>query len=226
MASTRRLVWRVLTAAGALYLASTAAMTTAAAHVQASSTDAVRGGVAVVTFQVPNESTIGSATTALTIDVSNVSAVQAESAPGWAAKLDRDPASGKVASVTWTAAPNGGIPVDEFGVFRISAKLPDADTVAFPAAQTYADGAVVKWDQPSAPGAPEPEHPAPTLTLTALQTPPTQPVAPTTSAAPTATAAPPQQPSSSVDNTARVLAGVALLIGAVGIGVTLITRRT
>jgi len=225
MASTRRLVRRVLTAVGALYLGSAAAMMTASAHVQASSTDAVRGAVAVVTFQVPNESTVGSATTALTIDLSNVSAVQAESQPGWAAKMDRDPASGKVHSVTWTAAPNGGIPVDEFGVFRISAQLPDADTVSFPATQTYSDGAEVKWDEPSPPGGPEPEHPAPTLTLTAGHTPPTPHIAPTTSAAPTVTAAPPQQPRSA-DNTARVLAGAALLLAAVGIGLALITRRT
>jgi uncharacterized protein YcnI len=225
MASNRRFVRRVLTAVGALYFGSAAAMMTASAHVQASSTDAVRGGVAVVTFQVPNESTAGAATTALTIDLSNVSAVQAESQPGWSAKLDRDAASGKVHSVTWTAAPNGGIPVDEFAVFRISAQLPDADTVSFPATQTYADGVEVKWNEPSPPGGPEPEHPAPTLTLTAGHTPPTQHAAPTTSAAPTVVAAPPQQ-TRSADNTARVLAGAALLLAAVGIALALITRRT
>jgi uncharacterized protein YcnI len=229
MSCTRRFAWRAPIAAAAMfYLGSAAAITTASAHVQASSDDAVRGSTALVTFQVPNESTTGAATTALTIDLSNVSAVQAESQPGWTAKLDRDAASGRVRSVTWTAAPNGGIAVDEFGVFRISAKLPDADTVSFPATQTYADRAVVKWDQPPAPGGPEPEHPAPTLALTAGQAqPPTHQMASTSSAAPTATATPlPPQPRTPADNTARVLAGAALLLGALGIGLALVARRT
>jgi hypothetical protein len=117
--------------------------------------------------------------------------------------------------------------VDEFGVFRISVKLPDADTVSFPATQTYADRAVVKWDQPPAPGGAEPEHPAPTLVLAGGSTPPTQHQTPTTSAAPSATATPvAQQPRPPVDNTARILAGAALLVGALGIGVALVVRRT
>jgi uncharacterized protein YcnI len=153
--------------------------------------------------------------------------VQVESEPGWTAKLDRDSGSGTVRSVTWKAAPDGGIPVDEFGVFRISAKLPDADTVSFPATQTYADGAVVKWDQPAAPGGPEPEHPAPTLALTAGQAPPpAHQAAPTSSAAPTATAAPPTHPRTPADNTARILAGAALLLAALGVGLALVARRT
>jgi uncharacterized protein YcnI len=139
--------------ASMLYLGPAVAITTASAHVEASSSDAVRGGVALVSFQVPNESTTGAATTALTVDLTGVSAVRTEAQAGWSAKLDRD-SSGTVRSVTWTAAPNGGIAVDQFGVFRISAKLPDADAVSFPATQTYADGTVVKWDQSSAPGLP------------------------------------------------------------------------
>jgi uncharacterized protein YcnI len=148
-------------AASTLYLGPAVAITTASAHVEASSSDAVRGGVALVSFQVPNESTTGAATTALSVNLTGVSAVRTEAKAGWSAKLDRD-SSGTVRSVTWTAAPNGGIAVDQFGVFRISAKLPDADAVSFPATQTYADGTVVKWDQSSAPGQAEPEQPAPT----------------------------------------------------------------
>ena len=115
MSCHRRIVWRALigaVAATTLYLGPAAAITTASAHVQASSTDAVRGGTALVTFQVPNESTTGAATTALTVDVTTVSAVQTEAKPGWTTKLDRDSGSGTVRSVTWTAAPDGGIPVD------------------------------------------------------------------------------------------------------------------
>jgi uncharacterized protein YcnI len=225
------LVWRALFSAVAtttLYLGSTAAIAPASAHVHASSDDAVRGGMAIVTFQVPNESTKGAATTAVTIDLSNVTAVQTETQPGWTAKLDRDSASGTVRSVIWTAAPNGGIPVDHFGLFRISVKLPDTDTVSFPTTQTYADGSAVQWDQPPQPGGAEPSNPAPMLTLAEGPTPPpTHHANPSSTTAPTAVAASQtQKPRATADNTARVLGGAALLLGALGIGVALVARRT
>jgi uncharacterized protein YcnI len=230
----RNLVWRVLISAGAattLYLGSTVAIAPASAHVHVSSDDAVRGGMAVVTFQVPNESTKGAATTALTVNLPNLTSVQAETKPGWTVKLDRDSASGTVRSVTWTAAPNGGIPVDQFGLFRISVKLPDADTVSFPATQTYADGSAVQWDQQPQPGGAEPSNPVPILTLTEGTMPPAPPSThhphPSSTTAPTAVAAPQtQKPRATADNTARILGGVALLFGALGIGVALVARRT
>ncbi len=134
----------------------------ASAHVHAGSDNPVRGAMAVVTFEVPNESNTGAATTALTVALPNVAAAHTETMPGWTARLDRDAASGTVRSVTWTAAAGGGIGPDQFALFRLSVKLPDADTVSFPATQTYADGTVVKWDQPPLPDGGEPEHPAPT----------------------------------------------------------------
>ena len=208
-----------------LYLGPAAAITTASAHIQASSADAARGAVATVSFQVPNESTTGAAITELTVDLTKVSAVQAEATAGWGAKVDRDPASHTVRSVTWTAAPDAGISADQFGVFRISAKLPDADSVSFPTTQTYADGTVVKWDQGKLPGGAEPDHPAPTLALNGGAKPAQQP-APTTSAAPTASATPEApQPRKVVDYTSRILAGAALLVGALGVGLALIVRR-
>ena len=227
----RSLVLRALISAAAtatLYLGSAAAIVPASAHVQASSEDAVRGGMALVTFQVPNESTNGSATTALMVDLSNVTSVQTEAEPGWTAKLDRDAASGVVHSVTWTAAPNAGIPVDHFGLFRITVKLPDADTVSFPATQTYADGSVVKWDQPPVPGGVEPSNPAPMLTLlVGSAPPPAHHPHSTSTTAPTAAAAPATQKSrAATDNTARLVAGAGLLFGALGIGLALVTRRT
>ena len=38
-------------------------------------------------------------------------------------------------------------------------------TVEFKAVQTYSDGEVVRWIESTPKGGPEPEHPAPTLTL-------------------------------------------------------------
>ena len=148
----RRIIRRSLIGSAAAAILCFGPAAAASAHIQASSDDASRGGYATISFQVPNESTTGAATTALTIELPNVTAVRAEAQPGWAARVDRD--GDKVRSVTWTAAPDGGIPADQFEVFQITAKLPDADSVSFPATQTYADGAVVKWDQAARPAAP------------------------------------------------------------------------
>lgn len=210
-----RLRWATL-AAAALYVGSVAVTAPAWAHVHANSDNAVRGGTAIVTFQVPNESTTGAATTALTITLPNVASARTETMPGWTAVLDRDAAAGTVRSVTWTAAPNGGIPVDQFGLFRMSVQLPDTETVSFPATQTYSDGTVVKWDQPPLPGGGEPEHPAPMLTLM------TGPMAPHDHSHASSAAT----ESHGADNTARVLGGAALLVGALGICLALIRRRT
>jgi uncharacterized protein YcnI len=209
-------------AAAALYIGSAVGIPAAWAHVHASSDNPVRGAMAIVTFQVPNESNAGAATTALTVSLPNVASASTETMPGWTARLDRDTASGTVGSVTWTAAPNGGIGVDQFVLFRISVQLPDADSVSFPATQTYADGAVVKWDQPPLPGGGEPEHPAPTLTLAAGPVAPHEHQPP--SGAPAAHTAPPSQ-SKSADNTARLLGGAALAVAALGLGLALIRRR-
>ena len=204
-------------AAGALYVGSAVVTPSAWAHVHASSDNAVRGGTAIVTFQVPNESDKGAATTALTITLPDVASARTEIMPGWTAKLDRDAASGTVHSVTWTAAPGGGIPVDQFALFRLSVQLPNTDTVNFPATQTYADGSVVKWDQPPLPGGGEPEHPVPTLTL---------------AAGPAAGhehhhdhASAPTDHGGQADNAARLLGGAALIVAAVGICLVLVRRR-
>ena len=196
-------------AAVALYLP--AGTAPAWAHVHASSDTAVRGDTAIVTFEVPNESSTGAATTALTVALPNVASAHAEAMPGWTAKLDRDAGAGTVRSVTWTAAPGGGIQADQFALFRISVQLPDADTISFPATQTYSDGSVVKWDQPPLPGGGEPEHPAPMLTLAA------GPAAPHKHHPTSATKSP--------DNTARVLGGAALVVAALGVGLVLIRRK-
>jgi uncharacterized protein YcnI len=208
-------------AAGTLYAGSAVLTPAAWAHVHASSDNAVRGATAIVTFQVPNESDKGAATTALTLALPDVASARTETMPGWTAKLDRDAASGTAGSVTWTALPGGGILVDQFALFRISVQLPNTDTVSFPATQTYADGSVVKWDQPPVAGGGEPEHPVPTLTLGTGSA---------TShehhhgSAPTDHAGQPEQ-STSPDNTARLLGGAALIVAALGICLVLVRRR-
>ncbi|MEZ0363551.1 YcnI family protein [Mycobacterium sp. pUA109] len=199
--------------AATLCLGSTIGVAPAWAHVHVSSPGAVRASTAMLTFQVPNESETGSATTELVVTLPDVASARTETMPGWAAKLDRDTAAGTVRSVTWTAIPGGGIGADQFGLFRISVKLPDADSVSFAATQKYADGTVVRWDQPPLPDGGEPEHPAPVLTLApGAQSP--------------AVGADRAQSADPSDNAARLLAGAALLVAALAVTVAITRRRT
>ncbi|MEO6793565.1 MAG: DUF1775 domain-containing protein [Mycobacterium sp.] len=223
---------RALALAAAIATAgSIAGATPAWAHVHASSPGAARGGVAMVTFEVPNESPTGSATTELTVTLPDVASARTETKSGWTARLDRDDKTGAVRSVTWTVAAAGGIGANEFGLFRIAMKLPDTDTVNFPSAQRYADGTVVHWDQAPPPGGGEAEHPVPTL---ALATGPAsapehhaQHPAPAVSAGPAPTAESPDgaPPAGHADNPARLLAGTALLVAALAATITLGRRR-
>ena len=220
-----RSVPRALILAALTATASYAATATAWAHVEVEANNAVPGGEAILTFEVPNESDKGALTTQFSVTLPNVTSASTESMPGWTAKLDRDTAAGTTWSVTWTAAPNTGIAPDQFALFRVAVTLPNTDSVSFPATQTYSDGTVVRWDQPPLPGGAEPEYPIPTLTLTAPPSEGAQPSAsPTESASPIP---PPAQASSqpAPDNTARWLAGAALAVGAVGVGLALIMRR-
>ncbi|MCV7343512.1 YcnI family copper-binding membrane protein [Mycolicibacterium rhodesiae] len=226
-----QMVTRALTLATLLTLSSWTVAATAGAHVHVDADHAVRGDYALVTFQVPNESEKGVPTTKVTITLPNVASASTDVMAGWTATLDRDPASGAYRSVTFTAAPNAGIGVSQFELFPVSIKLPDADSVSFPVAQTYADGTTVNWDQPPLPGGAEPDYPAPVLPLAAgprepeehHATPPAT-ASPSVSAAPTADAQAP--PRGGADNTARALAGGALLVAAIGVGVALARRRT
>jgi len=176
-------------------------------HVDADD-DAAPGGYAVLTFKVPNESEKGASTTQLTVELPNVASASTEIMPGWTARLDRDVAAGTTRSVTWTAAPSAGIPPDQFALFRISVKLPDQQSVNFPATQTYSDGQVVKWDQAPLPNGDEPEYTVPTVNLSA-------------GGHADATA----QAHGASDGTARWLAGGALVLAVVSIALAILGRR-
>ena len=187
----------------------------ASAHVHADADNPAPGSTAVVTFQVPGESENGSVTTKLSVKLPNVASARTEVMPGWTASMDRDTAAGTARSVTWTADPKVGISSDQFALFRVSVKLPEGDSVTFPATQTYSDGTVVAWDQPPLPGGGEPEHPAPMLTLTGA--------APTETAEHHMTAQ--ATTAHAADDTARWLAGGALMLAAVGLAAALMARR-
>jgi uncharacterized protein YcnI len=170
------------------------------AHVHVDADEPAPGAYSVLTFNVPNESEKGALTTQLSVALPNVASASTEAMTGWTARLDRNAAAGTVSSVTWTAARGTGIGADQFALFRISVKLPDTQTVSFPATQTYSDGTVVKWDQATPPGGAEPEYPAPEISLTGAKT-------------------------DEGDNSARWLAGGALAVAAVAVALALLVRR-
>ena len=165
--------------AALLATALVAVATPAWAHVNVSSTDAVKGGFGKAVFRVPNESDTASTTKlVVTLPATTPFAfVSAESKPGWKVevaekKLDAPTKVGDyeltkaVSTVTWTAT-GDGIPVGQFDEFAISGgPFPEADDISFAAQQSYDDGEVVDWSQEQT-GDKEPEHPAPVLTLAA-----------------------------------------------------------
>jgi uncharacterized protein YcnI len=185
----------------------------ASAHVRVESDNPTPGQTAVVTFRVPGESETGALTTQLKVDLPDVTSARTEAMPGWTARLDKAASAGTVSTVTWTAAPGTGISADQFALFRVSLKLPEGDAVTFPATQTYSDGTVVQWDQPALPDGREPEYPAPVLTLSGA----------TTAAADEHSA--PVAQAQTTDNSARWLAGGALIVASVAVGGAVLSRR-
>jgi uncharacterized protein YcnI len=211
-ATSRALITAAITGA-TMSIGLLTGIASASAHVRAESENASPGQTAVVTFRVPGESENGALTTQLRIALPDVPSARTEVMPGWTARLDRDAAAGTVSAVTWTASPGTGISSDQFALFRVSVKMPEGETVSFPATQTYSDGTVVRWDQPPLPDGGEPEYPAPAVTMGEAKTAPADDH-------PAAVAL-----SSTSDNSARWLAGGALTVAAIAIAGTLLARR-
>jgi uncharacterized protein YcnI len=153
----------------------------ASAHVSVSSPDASQGGYGKIVFRVPNESDTAS-TVRLRIQLPTgtpFASVSTEPVPGWTATLTRtalDPPlkdddgneiTEAVSVVEFAADPgNSGIGPGQFQEFSLSVgPFPDAGSLSFSTVQTYSDGTETAWIDPTVAGQPEPEHPAPTLTL-------------------------------------------------------------
>jgi uncharacterized protein YcnI len=173
--SSRRLIAGVVTGLLVAVVPSLAAY----AHVSVSSPDAAPGGFGKVVFRVPNESTSAN-TTAITVQLpadTPFPSVSVGAMPGWTAttttsdlpepvEVEGFTVTEAVSSVTW-AADGDGIPPDQFAEFTLSVgPFPDdVDQIVFTATQTYSDGEVVEWADPTVEGEDEPEHPAPVLEL-------------------------------------------------------------
>ena len=205
-----------------------AAASPALAHVTAQPGTAQQGGYTVITFRVPNESdTAGTTKLEVSFPTDHpLTSARTTPQPGWTATvtkgnlpqpIQRDGATitQAVTTVTWTAQPGTRIGPGQYVDFPLSVgPLPDDTTsLVFPAAQTYDDGKVVNWNETQQPGAAEPDHPAPTVTLT-----------PATGdghgGGHDAAAATGGDSGSAgtTDTTARWLGGIGLLLGALGLG--------
>ena len=227
-----RTMSRVARAAGVLAVGAVAVVATAlpaSAHVTLVPTSAPAGGYTTLTFKVPTESDTASTTK---LDVAfptdtPIASVSVQPKAGWTYEVrkgapskpvvtdDGDKVTEVVTEVIWTAADgSAGIKPGEFDTFVVSAgPLPEGvPSIVFKALQTYSDGEIVRWVDVSTEGQPEPEHPAPTLILTAAAGDDGHVAA---STAPTASVA--SSPSS--DGTARGLGIAGLVVGVLGLAV-------
>jgi uncharacterized protein len=174
-ASTVAIATGVLVLAGAI---------PASAHVTVHTDEPSQGASdAAVIFRTPNEED-HAATVKLQVFLPTATPlldVLVEPMPGWhfstkTAKLakpvttDDGSITEAVDEVTWTAdSTAAGLQPGEAADFTVDAgQLPKAASVMFRALQTYSNGDVVKWIEIQAPGADEPEHPAPVLHLAAV----------------------------------------------------------
>ncbi|MBV0918355.1 YcnI family copper-binding membrane protein [Mycobacteroides chelonae] len=213
---------RLATASAAAAAALLALAVPASAHVRVTADNTARGGYATLEFSVPNESQSKALTTELTVQLPDVGSASTELLPGWTSSVDRDAAKGTVRAVTWKAVPGNGIGPDQFALFRVRVKLPETESVAFPATQTYADGQVVRWDQQAQPGGAEPEHPAPTLDLTQSKADHDGHSAHAPQVSVTHDSA---QNAGRPDKTARWFGGIGLILGAVALVLAVTNRR-
>ena len=152
------------------------------AHVTVNPSTAAKGGFQTLTFQVPNEMDNANTTE---IDVQlppdhPFSSVSVQPKAGWTYEATKSPlptpvtnddgeqVTDFVSEIKWTG---GQIKPGEFDTFVVSVgTLPDnVDSLSFPTVQTYDNGQVVSWIDPTVAGQPEPEHPAPVLHLTAAE---------------------------------------------------------
>jgi uncharacterized protein YcnI len=213
-------------ALGSLALAMAAS---ASAHVSVNSTDARQDGYGKVTVRVPNESeTAGTIKVSLSMPAGVVlRSVRAKPHYGWTfsapkVKLAAPVTQGDkivteaVSTITWTA--NKGVSIKEgsFDEFEFTVgQLPvDRTSLSFPAIQTYSDGKVVKWNEPTVPGGAEPKHPAPLLDLL-----------PPKSKSPAAAVAPSAKTGNN-DSVARGIGAGAAIVAVGGVGLGLQRRRS
>ena len=184
------------------------------AHVTVEPGEAEQGGYATLTFRVPTESDTASTTKIEVALPPQLTSARVKPHPGWTYSLARS--GDTVTAITWTAGKDGAIKPGEFDEFDISVgPLPKTDSLTFKTLQTYSDGTVVRWIQPTRAGEPEPENPAPVLTLTSASE----------AASPGASADFLTDGDSGDSKAPLVLSIVALVVAVAGAGLAVVRRR-
>jgi hypothetical protein len=128
-----------------------------------------------------------------------------------------------VSTVVWTASPAAGVKPGEYQDFSISVgPLPKPGAIEIPAVQTYSDGKVVKWNEPTPASGEEPEYPVPTFVITAAETDSAEggAAAPAPNAGEAAASA-----NDAIDPLARGLGIGGLLVGAAGVATAVVAVR-
>ncbi|QMU74506.1 YcnI family protein [Streptacidiphilus sp. PB12-B1b] len=208
-------------AAGVLLIAGPAS-----AHVTVQPPTAVKGASdQTFSFRVPNEKDNASTTEVQVYfpSAEPIASVLVAPTPGWKASItsvklatpiqtDDGAITDAVSSITWTG---GSIAPGYYQDFTVDmGQLPsNTDALTFKALQTYSDGSIVRWIQNEVPGQPEPANPAPVLTLTDAAAP-----AGSSSAGAKAAATAAAPSGSGSDTLARVLGGIGVVIGLLGVG--------
>ena len=206
----------------------------AQAHVKISPDTAQAGSYATIDFRVPTEKATAS-TVKVEVDLPTdhpFTSASYQPVPGWSTTITTSKlakpvktADGTITQaptkIVWTASKGAEIKPGQFQQFPVSlGVVPDVPSVSFDAIQTYSDGSVVKWDEPTKSGQAEPEHPAPVLTIDAAAS-----AAP--SDAPSVAVAP--QSTTSNDSNAGVwfgVGGLAVAVVALLVAVYAVTRRS
>jgi uncharacterized protein YcnI len=201
------------------------------AHVSIDPSSVPKGSTSTLSFIVPNER---DAATTIELKIffpappNAIANVSVEAKPGWKTTVttqhlakpivtDDGSISEIVSAIDWKATTGASaIKAGEFGSFTINADgLPkNTDQLVFKAVQTYSSGEPERWVDPVTPNGPAAEHPTPILLLT-------NPDAANTGTTPT-TAAPVTNKTtiiaaSTKDNSARALAVVGVVLGAIAL---------
>ena len=228
----RTLIITTTIAVGAGALLAIAAPLAASAHVEVTPNTAAAGSYADITFRVPTESATAT-TTKVEVDIptatpfANVSYV---AVPGWTVELvtttlpkpvtvDKTKLTEAVTRVIWTAEPGSEIAENEIRRFTLSVgPVPNTGRIVLNTLQTYSDGSIVKWTETGE----NAEHASPVLYVNDA------PVdghdadavaAPSAGHDSEATTAPPS------DTLARMLGISGLVVGAVGVVLSIVTLR-
>jgi uncharacterized protein len=206
----------------------------ASAHVEVQPSTAAAGAPATFAFRVPNEKDKAS-TVALTVHFPTDHAITVDvpAKAGWTANVTM--VGNSVDTVTWSG---GRIDPGHAEYFVVTTgPLPaDVAELTFTADQTYSDGEVVSWNEPTVPGHGEPDHPAPVLELKGAVVP-----AATTATAAVATSVSPSSAATTAATAVTtaptatrsddgvpfgVVAIAALAVAAVAVGGYVMVRRT